>query len=132
MKTLEILNVLGALKSITDSKRMVPTKFAYASAINRKRMTEVVEAFEAGRVSLVEKYGAKDEGGKLLTDDKGQATITDIPAFNAEASALGNTDHPELKLHQIPLSELPAEIEMEVMDALMPMIQEPAPAEASK
>jgi hypothetical protein len=131
MKTLEILNVLGALKSITDSKRMVPTKFAYASAINRKRMAEVAEAFEAGRRALLEQFGAKDDEGKLIEKD-GNVTITDVPAFNAEAIALGNTDHPELKLHQIPLSELPAEIEMEVMDALMPMIQEPAPAEASK
>jgi hypothetical protein len=127
MKTHEALTILRALNTIAESKRMVPTKFAYASAINRKRMAEVAEAFEAGRVSLVEKYVTKDADGKPLTDDKGQLVIADKAACDKEYADLAATDHPELKLHQIPLAELPAEIEMEVMDALMPMIQQDAP-----
>ncbi len=125
MKTSEAISILLALKSIADSGRLVPMKFAYASAINRRRLQDVNEAFNEGRRVLIDKFGAKDPDGKLLEKD-GQVPITDPDAFTAEFVALGDTEHPELKLHLVALADMPAEMTLSEMEPLMLMVQEEA------
>lgn len=122
MKTIEAVNALVALNSIMQSGRLVPSRFAYASVINRKRLAEVAEAFEAGRKALLQKYGEKDGEGQLVEKD-GNFVLTDQPAFIAEFTELcdGVTD---VNLHAVALEAFPAEISVSEMDALLPLVQE--------
>ena len=123
MKTFEALNLLTTLSNLKAANKALPTKFAYASTINAKRLMDIYEAFEAGRRGLLDKYGERDADGKLIEKD-GHITILDVPEFNAEIQALHENDHPEIKLHQVAVEDMPAELTLSDMGSLMPMIKE--------
>lgn len=126
MKTIQALNALAALNNIAASKRLLPSKFAYASAINRKRLAEVAEAFEEGRKTLLDRFGEKDKAGKLI-EKEGQVTLADPKGFHEEYVKLGDIEA-EVKLHKVPLESFPEEIALPDMDALMVMVLEPEAA----
>ncbi len=116
----------GSLANIVQAKTQVPTKFAYASALNRKRLSEVAEAFNEARKPLIEKYAAKDGDDKIIEKD-GQVTLTDPAAFNAEVMALTEVET-DVTLHKVLLGDFPEAIALADMEALMPMVAEETPA----
>jgi hypothetical protein len=126
MKTIEALNALAALNSITAAKTPCPVKFAYASSINRKRLGEVAEAFEEARKGLLDKHGEKDAEGKLVQNE-GNVTLADPEAFRKDYTELADGDT-EVKLHMVKLDAFPAEIALGDMEALMCMVAEEAAA----
>lgn len=123
MKTFEALNILTTLSALKASNKALPVKFAYASTINAKRLSDIAEAFEAGRRGLLDKYGKRDAEDKLIETD-GHITITDVVGFNAEIQVLQESDHPEITLHQVTVDDMPAELTLSDMASLMPMIKE--------
>ena len=127
MKTYEAIAALEALNKITTS---VPLKFAYAAARNKRDLGEFVQIYEASRQALLKQHGDKKEDGELNIDDQGNVKLVDAPAFGKAMTALHNEDLPDLKLHQVALADFPADIDLGVMEALLPMVLDTEPAKA--
>jgi hypothetical protein len=127
MKTYEAIAALEALNKITTS---VPLKFAYAAARNRRELSEFVTTYEASRKALLNQYGKKKEDGELDIDEHGNVQLVDAQAFAKAMTALHNEDLPDLKLHQVALADFPADIDLGVMEALLPMVLETEPVGA--
>lgn len=130
MKTYEAIAALEALNKITAS---VPLKFAYAAARNKRDLGLFVQTYEASRQALLKQYGAKKEDGELDIDANGNVKLIDIPAFSKGLTELNEKDVTDLKLlHQVALADFPANIDLSVMEALLPMVLEPAPPAENK
>ena len=125
MKTCEAIAALEALNKITAS---VPLKFAYAAARSKSNLGEFAQFYETKRQALLKQYGAKKEDGELDIDANGNVKLIDIPAFSKGLAELNEKDVTDLKLlHQVALADFPANIDLSVMEALLPMVLEPAP-----
>ena len=127
MKTYEAIAALEALNKIATT---VPLKFAYAAARNKRKLGEFVTTYEASRKALLNQYGKKKEDGELDIDDQGNVQLVDAQAFAKGMSELHTEDLPDLKLHQVALENFPADIDLGVMEALLPMVLETEPAGA--
>jgi len=127
MKTYEAIAALEALNKITTT---VPLKFAYAAARNKRKLGEFVQTYETSRKALLNQYGKKKEDGELDIDDQGNVQLVDAQAFAKGMSELHTEDLPDLKLHQVALENFPADIDLGVMEALLPMVLETEPAGA--
>ena len=127
MKTYEAIAALEALNKITVS---VPLKFAYAAARNKRKLGEFVQTYEASRQALLNQYGKKKEDGELDIDDQGNVQLVDAQAFAKGMNDLHTEDLPDLKLHQVALENFPADIDLSVMEALLPMVLETEPVGA--
>lgn len=132
MKTYEAIAALEALNKIAAGDAKTPLKFAYAAARNRRELGEFVTAYEASRKALLNQYGKKKEDGELDIDDQGNVQLVDAQAFAKGMSELHTEDLPDLKLHQVALENFPADIDLSVMEALLPMVLDTEPAEPSK
>ena len=124
MKTYEAIAALEALNKIAAGDAKTPLKFAYAAARNRRKLDEFVRTYEASRQALLKQYGQKKEDGELDIDDQGNVKLVDAKAFAEAMAALHGEDLPELKLHAVALADFPADIDLGVMDALLPMVLE--------
>ena len=127
MKTYEAIAALEALNKITAS---VPLKFAYAAARNKRKLGEFVQAYETSRQALLKQHGKKKEDGELDIDDTGNVKLVDAPAFAKGMAELHEQDVADLKMHQVTLADFPADIDLGVMEALLPMVLETEPAGA--
>ena len=127
MKTYEAIAALEALNKITAS---VPLKFAYAAARNKRKLGEFVQAYETSRQALLKQHGAKKADGELDIDDTGNVKLVDAPAFAKGMAELHEQDVADLKMHQVTLADFPADIDLGVMEALLPMVLETEPAGA--
>lgn len=127
MKTYEAIAALEALNKITAS---VPLKFAYAAARNKRKLGEFVQAYEASRQALLKLHGAKKEDGELEIGANGNVKLVDAPAFAKGMAELHEQDVADLKVHQVALADFPADIDLGVMEALLPMVLEPEAAPA--
>lgn len=132
MKTYEAIAALEALNKITAGEKPQPLKFAYAAARNRRELGEFVTAYEASRKALLNQYGKKKEDGELDIDDQGNVQLVDAQAFAKGMNDLHTEEVPELKLHAVALADFPADIDLSVMEALLPMVLDTEPAEPSK
>ncbi len=97
-------------------------KLGYALVINTKRLKDIVETFEESRISLLKKYGEKDDKGDLLLND-GNVTIKDMNSFNEEFMSLQRSEV-SVELQKIKLDDLPSELDPMVLGSLLPMISE--------
>ncbi len=121
MKTYEAIAALEALNKITTS---VPLKFAYAAARNKRKLGEFVQIYEASRQALLKQHGAKKADGELDIDDTGNVKLVDAPAFAKGMTELHEQDVADLKVHQVALADFPADIDLGIMEALLPMVLE--------
>lgn len=124
MKTYEAIAALEALNKITAGEKPQPLKFAYAAARNKRKLGEFVQTYEASRQALLKQYGAKKEDGELDIDDTGNVKLVDAPAFAKGMTELHEQDVADLKVHQVALADFPADIDLGIMEALLPMVLE--------
>jgi len=130
MKTYEAIAAIAALEALNKITTTVPLKFAYAAARNKRKLGEFVQTYETSRQALLKQHGEKKEDGELNIDDQGNVKLLDAPAFGKAMADLHAEDLPDLKLHQVVLADFPADIDLSVMEALLPMVLDTEPAEA--
>jgi len=130
MKTYEAIAALEALNKITAGEKPQPLKFAYAAARNKRKLGEFVQTYEASRQALLKLHGTKKEDGELDIDEHGNVQLVDAQAFAKAMNDLHTEDLPDLKLHQVALADFPADIDLGVMEALLPMVLETEPVGA--
>jgi len=89
IKLEELPRMVEALVSL--SKRDFKAKTAYRISKITKKILKEFEIFNEQRMKLIEKYGLKDDKGKLITKD-GHYQFEDMEAFNAEIKELLETE----------------------------------------
>ena len=88
----ELINAVPILRELTTKNFKGVASFKIARLI--REMDKESETFEKTRIALIEKYGARDNNGNLITEDKGAIHIIPemINECNAEIAALLNTE----------------------------------------
>ena len=85
----EALNIVQNLPKLLDEK--IPIDKAYQLGETVVQLNDKLRAFETVRFKLIEKYGEKDENGKLVDND-GQYKITDTKAFGEEYDKIASKE----------------------------------------
>lgn len=84
----ELIESIPALQEINNKE--MPAKVAYQFARIIREVDKENQIFQEARRKLIDKYGVKDEDGKLVEDEKGNISIANdkIDEFNKEVNDL--------------------------------------------
>ena len=80
VKVGELINSTEALQKL--SQKELKAKLAWQVSKLLKAADKELQEFNETRMSLIKKYGEKDEAGELITDDKGNCKIPEDSAVN--------------------------------------------------
>lgn len=92
LKLYEILNAVEVLKKVMNSA--VSLKTAYRLSKVAKKCNEELALVQETQKKLVAKYGDKNEKGEVLTDAKGNVTVSEEAAkeYKTELAEFLNTE----------------------------------------
>ena len=86
LKNREMINMQNVLTSI-GSKQIDPVLGVDIARNNFNLMTMTKPVLDE-KEKLLDKYGKKDEAGKLITDNEGNVTLADPKKYNSEYNRL--------------------------------------------
>lgn len=95
MITITINDLINSTETLQKlSQKDFKAKLAWSIARLLKAAEVEIQSFNDTRMSLIKKYGEKDEQGELITDDKGNCKIENdkIEAFTNELNELLNSE----------------------------------------
>lgn len=95
MITITINDLINSTETLQKlSQKDFKAKLAWSIARLLKAAEIEIQSFNDTRMSLIKKYGEKDEQGELITDDKGNCKIENdkIEAFTNELNELLNSE----------------------------------------
>lgn len=122
MKVRDILKLEQGIQSVMRSPQSYPVASGFFISLNATRVSEAATAAEKSRILLIEKYAEKDDNGKMITMENNQIKISDPIAFSKELEELWDQEV-HIDLHKINLRDLPEELPLQTIDALVPMIE---------
>ena len=102
-----LVNSVGVLSKLTNLE--LPLKLSYAFSKNITKIDAELKAYNIEREKLLNKYGEKDEEGKLKLSEKGEVNILDRENFNKEIAELLQCES-EIDIHLIDLEKVDAKI----------------------
>lgn len=102
-----LVNSVGVLSKLTNLE--LPIKLSYAFSKNITKIDAELKAYNMEREKLLNKYGEKDEEGKLKQSEDGKVNILDIENFNKEIAELLQCES-EIDIHLIDLEKVDAKI----------------------
>ena len=102
-----LVNSVGVLSKLTNLE--LPIYFSYAFSKNITKIDAELKAYNMEREKLLNKYGEKDEEGKLKQSEDGKVNILDIENFNKEIAELLQCES-EIDIHLIDLEKVDAKI----------------------
>ncbi|MDB2125956.1 hypothetical protein [Clostridium paraputrificum] len=102
-----LVNSVGVLSKLTNLE--LPIKLSYAFSKNITKIDAELKAYNMEREKLLNKYGEKDEEGKLKQSEDGKVNILDIENFNKEIAELLQCES-EIDIHLIDLDKVDAKI----------------------
>lgn len=82
----KLVNSIEVLSKLTNKE--LPIKFSYALSKNIIKINRELEAYNKERQKLIEKYGEKDEQGKIKTKEDGSVNIKDVENWNRDFKEL--------------------------------------------
>lgn len=95
MITITINDLINSTETLQKlSQKDFKAKLAWSIARLLKAAEVEIQSFNDTRMSLIKKYGEKDEQGELITDDKGNCKIENdkVEAFTGELNELLNSE----------------------------------------
>lgn len=104
-----LVNSVGVLSKLTNLE--LPIKLSYAFSKNITKIDAELKAYNIEREKLLNKYGEKDEEGKLKLSEKGEVNILDMENFNKEIAELLQCES-EIDIHLIDLEKIDTEIKI--------------------
>lgn len=117
MTNLELLNIYNALLEVKSTP--FPARISYILMRNKNRIEPIVLDYEAARSEALKKYSTLVPN----YNDRYYAPNSDSPYWK-EMEALNNMEA-DVGLIKFPLKEIEnMELSLEVMNALLPMIEE--------
>lgn len=120
MKNREMNQILKGLQLLDHCA--FPIGMTFAIIKNKTDLEASLKPYKAAFKELVEKYGAKDEEGKLLVDGNGNVSIPDTHSFLEEVEKLETIDCPDVTIQRIAFDEimqLSISLTPEQLDALL-------------
>ena len=92
VKISDLLNSTDTLQKL--AQKDFKAKLAWSIARLLKAAEAEIQSFNETRMTLIKKYGDKDENGELITDDKGNCKIGNdvLNEFTTELNELVNTE----------------------------------------
>lgn len=103
----KLVNSIGVLSKLTNME--LPIKLSYAFSKNITKIDRELTAYNKERGKLIEKYGEKDEEGKLKTKEDGTINILDIESFNSDLKEILEIET-EVDIHVIDLEKVDSNI----------------------
>ncbi|MPM33360.1 hypothetical protein SDC9_79933 [bioreactor metagenome] len=103
----KLANSINVLTKLTNME--LPIKFSYALSKNITKIDRELEVYNKERAKLIDKYGEKDEEGKLKTKEDGTINITDVENWNKDLKELLEIEN-EIDIHVIDLDSVNADI----------------------
>lgn len=104
-----LVNSVGVLSKLTNLE--LPLKLSYAFSKNITKIDAELKAYNIEREKLLNKYGEKDEEGKLKLSEKGEVNILDRENFNKEIAELLQCES-EIDIHLIDLESIDTDIKI--------------------
>ena len=100
-----IVNTINVLGELNNAK--LPVKVAYAITKNINKINSELKAYNEEKTKLIDKYGKKDEEGKLKADEYGNVTLKEeyIQDWNRDIAELLSIEN-EIDIHMINLDDL--------------------------
>jgi len=95
MITIKLSDLVNSTETLQKlSQKDFKAKLAWSIARLLKAADVEIQSFNEARVALIKKYGAKDENGELIMDDKGNCKIPPeaLGDFNVEFNELTNSE----------------------------------------
>lgn len=86
IKAKQLMDSVDVLKKISDMN--LPISLSYKIAKNIMKIEEELAILNKEKQKLIDKYGEKDEDGKIKSDESGRIRILDISSWTTEYSAL--------------------------------------------
>lgn len=115
----EIIKIIQANEQI--KYKTLPIKASYAISKNLNTLNREIKAYDEERLKLIDKYGSKDEEGKLIIEN-GSFKIDNIQEFNGKFKELAEIVN-ELEIHSLNIDILENEkfspIELEAIDYML-------------
>ena len=104
-----LVNSVGVLSKLTNLE--LPIKLSYALSKNITKIDVELKAYNMERGKLLNKYGEKDEEGKLKLSEKGEVNILDRENFNKDVAELLKCES-EIDIHLIDLESIDTDIKI--------------------
>lgn len=104
-----LVNSVGVLSKLTNLE--LPIKLSYAFSKNITKIDTELKAYNIEREKLLNKYGEKDEEGKLKLSEKGEVNILDRENFNKDVAELLKCES-EIDIHLIDLESIDTDIKI--------------------
>ena len=100
-----IVNTINTLGGLSNAK--LPVKVAYAITKNINKINVELEAYNKEKAKLINKYGEKDEKGKLNVNENGIIPLKEehIEDYNRDIKELLSIEN-EIDIHMIQLDDL--------------------------
>ena len=101
----KILNTINVLGKLNNSQ--LPIKVAYAISKNVNKIESELKVYNTEKAKLIDKYGVKDEEGKLIADEYGNVNIKaeHREEWNSDIKELLSIEN-EIDIHMINLDDL--------------------------
>ena len=100
-----IVNTINVLAELNNAK--LPIKLAYAITKNINKINSELKAYNEEKAKLINKYGEKDEKGKLNVNENGIIPLKEehIEDYNRDIKELLSIEN-EIDIHMIQLDDL--------------------------
>ncbi|MDB1969418.1 MULTISPECIES: hypothetical protein [Clostridium] len=103
----KLVNSVGVLNKLTGME--LPIKLSYALSKNITKIDRELIIYNKERQKLIEKYGAKDEEGKLNNREDGTIDIVDTENWNKDLRELLEIEN-DIDIHVIDLENIDSDI----------------------
>lgn len=103
----KLVNSVGVLNKLTGME--LPIKLSYALSKNITKIDRELIIYNKERQKLIEKYGAKDEEGKLNNREDGTIDIVDTENWNKNLRELLEIEN-DIDIHVIDLENIDSDI----------------------
>lgn len=98
-----LVNSVQVLSKLNNAE--LPVRVSYKLAKNIKSIEKELNIYEEEKQKLINKYGEKDEEGKLKTKEDGSINITDTENWNKDIKELLEIEA-EINVEKINIDEL--------------------------
>lgn len=85
--------------------KRLPSKVGYAISKNMKNLKSIAESYEEEHYKLIERYGKRDENGKLIKPRKDRVDLEDAEGYVKELKELEAIEN-EVEIHMIDFEAL--------------------------
>ncbi len=90
MKLKDIITTHNNINKILEKK--LPIRVAFIISRNVKKLSEIVSDYDEKRITIIKKYAEKDKDDNIVTDQNGNAKVTDITNANKDLVDLIETE----------------------------------------